>query len=112
MARKVNPENLSWTAPLTNTDGSLIDYALAYELGVGPVGGPYVATASFPGTLNPNGMYEAPLPALALDDDVPYGLVLNAFNTLAPDLKSDWSNEVEIIFTGKLPNVPTGLEAL
>lgn len=106
---KVNPKDLNWTAPTENTDGTTIDYGLAYELGVGVPGGPYTAVASFPGTLNPDGKYSAPLPDLGLDDDVSYGIVLNAFNTLAPDLKSDWSGEVEIIFTGKLPNVPTGL---
>ena len=105
----INPEKLSWTAPTTNVDGTPIDYELAYDLGIGPVGGPYEVRSTFPGTLNPDGMYEADLPALNLDEDVTYALVLRALNVNLPEAPSEWTGEVEIMFTGKLPNAPTGL---
>ena len=107
----INPKNLSWTAPTENIDGTPIDYELAYDMGIGPVGGPYEVRSTFPGTLNPDGMYEADLPALNLEDGVEFGLVLRAFNVDLPEAPSAWTDEVEVLFTGKLPNAPAGLVA-
>jgi len=107
----LNPQNLSWTAPTENVDGSPIDYPLAYTLGIGDPGGPYTEVASFPGALNPDGMYEAPLPDFDFPEDVVQAIVLRAFNTQQPDVQSAWTNEVEIFVTGKLPNAPTGFSA-
>lgn len=110
---KVNPQELSWTAPTENTDGSAIDYALAYELGwrIDPAAA-FEPVASFPGTLNQDGTYTADIPNFSFPADTVFQLALNAFRQDAPELKSDWSNTIEVLISGKVPLAPASFDVL
>lgn len=110
---KVNPQELSWTAPTENTDGTPIDYALAYELGwrIDPAAA-FEPVASFPGQLNPDGSYRADIPAFNFPGDQVFQLALNAFRQDAPQLKSDWSNAIEVLISGKVPLAPASFDVL
>lgn len=81
---------LRWTAPTENTDGSPIDYSLAYNL--------YVDGAlfsSFPGSLNPDGKYETDIAPLGLAKGT-HTLSLSAFDTAKPERESVRSNSIQI----------------
>ena len=55
---KFNPKTLSWSAPTENEDGTPIDYALNYELGVAD-GDVTEAVLTLPEELNAEGIYVA-----------------------------------------------------
>lgn len=85
-------KDLRWIAPTENTDGTPIDYDLAYNLYAD--GQPI---ASFPGTLNPEGQYTFPLADVgAMQDPGDYNLTLTAFDTALPDRESEPSNGIVI----------------
>lgn len=101
-----NPRRIFWSAPTQNTDGSPIDYDLAYNMYVNGV-----VTASFPGTLNPDGTYEAlfaDLPAFPKNQVLT--VALSAFATSNPARESAPSTSVEVEFVG-IPSAPFGLVA-
>lgn len=110
---QVNPKNLSWIAPTTNTDGSPITNPLDYELGVRRAedAAPQ-AYMSVVGSLQEGGDYNAPLDKTGLQTGVPLFLSLRAINRMDPsnpmdDLTSAWSNEVEILLSNGIPEAPT-----
>ena len=105
---RINPTKLNWTAPTTNTDGSLIIEALNYTLGVSD-GATFIEVISFPGSLNPGGEYEVTIQDTALTDGT-HTIALAAFVVSAPDIKSDWSNAIDILLVG-VPASPLGLVA-
>lgn len=90
-------ENLTWSAPTENTDGTAIDYALTYQLYIDDQ-----ATSTFPGTLNETGLYSyrlADVAALAAPGS--YSLTLTAFPegvdlATEPERESDPSNAIVI----------------
>lgn len=102
----VNPIVIKWQAPTKNVDGSNIDYELAYELEVnGDV------TASFPGRLNPDGLYEQDAePLFENTTSGQYTVRLRAFRVDQPDLMSDWSNVVIYTFDKRVPEAPLLVE--
>lgn len=105
-----NRTHLKWQAPTENTDGTPIDYALDYELGR-ESNGDFVPLAVFPGTLNQDGSYSAPLADFALD----YGthtMALRAINRDKPHLISEWSNSISFTLSTETPKAPFGLSAV
>jgi hypothetical protein len=96
---QVNPNRIIWRAPTQNVDGSAIDYNLAYEL---EVDGEAVVT--FPGTLNPNGLYSAEfadMPPIVGEAEI----ALRAFDTDNPRRKSAPSQTIQVAFFPN-PNAP------
>lgn len=102
---KINPKNLSWTAPTENTDGSPIENALSYRLVVNGTD-----FADFPGSLNADGRFEQPIAMLGLPEGR-HTLHLKAFYVEDPDSISDPSNGVEIFLGVLKPNPPTAFSA-
>lgn len=99
-----NPTKLSWTAPTEREDGSPITGDLTYSLWIDGV-----ESQSLPGSLNPEGKYEA---ALTISEPGQYSLYLTATETY-PDgkaLTSQPSNAVEIEVTAA-PLAPAALAA-
>lgn len=100
----LNPRRITWTAPTENTDGTAIDYQLAYALLVD--GEP---VADFPGTLNPDGTYEAlfaDLPPIHGEAEI----ALVAFDVAIPDRRSAPSGTLQVAFFPN-PLPPTNLGA-
>jgi len=98
--------NLTWTAPTENTDGSPIDYELAYNLYIDGV-----QALAFPGTLNPDGRYSfAAADVPQLQEPGTYELTLTAFNTNVPDIESDPSNALTLTVVA-VPLAPTAFSA-
>lgn len=105
---KINPQEITWTAPTENTDGSPITEPLNYTLGVHD-GTDFVEQLSFPGSLNTDGRYTAPIDGLNLPPGATT-IALLAFYVDAPDAKSAWSGSLDILL-GVQPNAPFGLDA-
>lgn len=97
-----NPTKIIWRAPTLNTDGTPIDYALDYELGV-VEGSAVTPVAVFPGSLNPDGTYEQPLSAFGPGS---HTIVLRALNRNQPDLRSVWTNPVTFVVSTETPQPP------
>jgi hypothetical protein len=57
----LNHTKFTWTAPTKNVDGTPITYALDYTFYANKVGDQPVAILTTPGSLNPQGQYEAPI---------------------------------------------------
>lgn len=102
-----NPRRIFWRAPTENTDGTPIDYPLAYNLYVNDV-----LTASFPGTLNEDGTYEFLFADLGspLPPEQTHVVALTAFSTENPARESAKSTTAEVLFF-KVPKAPFGLVA-
>ncbi|WP_417500771.1 hypothetical protein [Marinobacter sp.] len=92
---KVNPTTLSWQAPTTNVDGSLIDYELEYEVGIAgdSTEGDYAPLATIPGQLRERETYVAPIADLPLDHGE-HTIALRSFDKAQPDRMSEWSEPV------------------
>lgn len=104
---KINPKTLSWQAPTTNTDGTPIQYALEYELGV-ETNGAFVPQLTVPAQLNSDGRYEAAIEGMAFE----YGQHTVAMRTFAKDepaRKSVWSASVNFTLSRQIPNPPMDL---
>lgn len=101
-----NPRtSISWNAPTQNTDGSPITDQLTYNLYVDNVN-----TASFPGTLNPDGKYSfllADLPVISQPGS--YQFELTAQDESGDE--SDRSNAITIVRGETIPNAPTSFAA-
>jgi len=102
-----NPTRIKWRAPTENTDGTAINYSLAYNLYVNGA-----VTASFPGTLNPDGTYEFLFADLGspLPKEQVHKIALSAFSTENPSRESAPSTEVEVTFF-VIPKAPFALVA-
>ena len=106
---KINPTEISWTAPTENVDGTPVTEPLSYTLGVHD-GADFVEQISFPGTLNADGNYTAPIESLNLPQGVST-ISLLAFYVSDPETtKSDWANPLDV-HLGLQPNPPFGLDA-
>lgn len=103
----VNPQTLTWQAPTENVDGTPIDYELVYDLGV-TQGGLWEVIAQFPGTLNPDGTYSAPLADFAFEDGE-HTIGLRSVRADLPSLVSEWSNTVTFEVENDTPNPPAAL---
>lgn len=103
MAR-INPVQISWSAPTENTDGTPVVEALSYRLAVD--GADFL---DFPGTLNQDGRYSEATEFMSLPEGVVLNLTLRAFYVNEPNLISDPSNAIEIILGVSNPNPPFGL---
>lgn len=100
----INPTVLKWRAPTKNVDGTSIDYEMAYELEVNTV-----LTATFPGRLNPDGLYEQSTDTM-FPEYGEYVVRLRAFRIDMPEVKSDWSNAVTYFFDKRVPEAPLLVE--
>ena len=105
----INPKKLSWKAPTENTDGTPIAGALSYTLGVMTDTGVFSDVASFPGSLNPDGTYEALFADMPAFGTGTVELALKAFYVEQPELVSDWSSSITASFGVVNPNAPFGL---
>ena len=105
---KVNPKNLLWQAPTTNVDGTPIDYALEYEVGLVSDAGVLEPLMTVPAQLQTGNSYEAPIGGLALDWGT-YEIALRTFAKDDPARKSDWSQTVEFALSERIPNPPLEL---
>lgn len=101
----INPTNLTWRAPTTNTDGTPIQYELSYELGVvGPQGDiqPYVTVV---GSLRETDDYVAPISDMQFSAGE-HQVVLRALAENDPQRASEWSQPVTFIISDEIPNAP------
>jgi len=101
----VNPESISWQAPTQNTDGSPVKGPLTYNLyradnEADLVRDPANYFLALPGSLNPDGNYEAALP------DFPEGRHVIALTAVDIDGdESELSNDLGFRI-GIAPNAP------
>lgn len=106
-----NKTKFTWQAPTENTDGTAIDYPLDYELGVA-VDTIYQPVSVFPGTLNPDGTYEALIANFAAFDAFgTYEVVLRAINRNNPTAISDWSAPLVFTLSAEIPTAPLAFAA-
>ena len=101
---KINPTTLSWKAPTENEDNTPIDYELGYEVGV-KAGDTFMPIYATPGSLNPDGNYEAPIEAMNFQDGV-HTIAMRAFRADSPSVMSKWSNELSFEIENDRPNAP------
>jgi hypothetical protein len=104
-----NPTTLKWTAPTKKVDGTDIEpgRGLAYTLLVDAV-----ETLDFPGSLNPDGTYSAPLDQMLFTESQLYSITLKAFFTDAPTDKSAPSGALDIMFVSAVvPEAPLDFSA-
>ena len=106
---KINPTKLSWVAPVTNEDGTPIDYALEYEAGLESDTGSLVPLMVIPAQLQTGNEYEAPIADLGLGSGATYRIALRTFAKDDPNRKSVWSNKVEFAISDRIPNPPLEL---
>lgn len=105
---------LTWNAPLTAVDGTPYTQAeidsFIYELGYrANPGEQFLPHASFPGTLNPGGKYEADFVDMPGLPTTPVEVALRTVDASEdPALKSAWSETVPLDL-GSVPNPPTNL---
>lgn len=109
-----NKTQISWQAPVENTDGTPIDYPLDYELAIRSEGAAdYNPVSVFPGTLNPDGSYNAQLADFAVFDSLgTFNVAMRAINRDKPSAVSDWSNEITFVLSAEIPMAPFGLAAI
>lgn len=106
----VNPKTLSWTAPTENVDGSPIDYDLNYEVGLVDIDtGDIVPIMTLPGSLNPDGRYEAPIDELMLNPG-DYTLALRAYEKGNESRESAWSDSRVNFALMTVPTAPLDLK--
>jgi hypothetical protein len=94
-----NPSKLIWSAPTERVDGTPISGVLGYRLYLDGI-----AFADFPGTLNPDGNYEAPL---TITEYGQYTATLSAIETYedGKSRESAQSNDVTFMITAA-PKAP------
>jgi hypothetical protein len=106
-----NKTKFTWIAPTENTDGTLIDYSLAYELGVQDAQDELQAISVFPGTLNPDGNYSALLSEFPVFNDFKqYTISLRSINTVN-SASSDWAASISFTLSAEVPKPPLALAA-
>lgn len=110
-----NPKTLSWIAPQKNSDGSPIDYELAYEVGLVVSTTEVTPLATFPGrfaeTTADGDRYTASIADLNLDSGQEYTLVMRTLSTDTPQRMSVWSDEsVSFFLSDRIPAPPFSLE--
>ena len=107
---KVNPTKMKWQAPTKNNDGSLIDYALNYEVGLEDENGKLQPLMVIPGQLQiqDGGDYTAPIADLGLAAGRTYRIALRTFAKDEPARKSVYSEMVEFAISDRVPNPPLG----
>lgn len=103
----INPEKFQWRAPDTNTDGTAITVPLNYELGVANESGVFEPYMTIVGTLQTDGVYQAPIS----DAFTTTGNYTVALRTLANIdegnvQQSEWTDAVEFIISEQVPNSP------
>ena len=106
---KINPTKLSWQAPVTNVDGTPIDYVLQYEVGLMDAQGVLQPLIVIPAQLQSGNEYEAPIADLQLASGSTYNIALRTFAKEDPARKSTWSNKVEFAISDRIPNAPLEL---
>lgn len=104
---KVNPTKLTWQAPTTNVDGTPINYAIEYEVGI-VTGDTIDVLMVVPAQLQTDTGYEAPISELGLDYGV-YEIVLRTFAKDDPERVSAWSNPADFAISREIPNAPLDL---
>ena len=104
-------EQITWTAPIENVDGSPIDYALTYRLYIDDI-----PTMTFPGSLNETGVYSFPLADVgAIQAPGTIKLELTAFPEgvdleQEPERESAKSNSIQVLVAAVLvPKEPADL---
>jgi hypothetical protein len=102
---KVNPKQLIWQAPTTNVDGTPIDYALNYEVGLS-VDGKMEPLMVVPGQLQGGGEYTAPIADLGLAPGRVYAIALRSFAKEQPARKSAYSGTVKFAISERIPSAP------
>jgi hypothetical protein len=109
----VNPKTLGWTAPKTNTDGTEINYALEYEVGIDTdlLPGGYEPLMTVPGQLQDGDRYEAPVEDLGLEPGE-HVVALRTFAKDDPARKSEWSEPVMFAISEEIPNAPLDLRVI
>lgn len=103
---KINPEKLAWTAPKTNVDGTPIDYALEYEVGLQDEEGALVPLMVVPSQLQTDEGYEAPIADLGLESGKVYRVALRTFAKEEPKRVSAWSDVVSFAISDRIPSPP------
>jgi len=101
----VNPTRVTWTAPTENEDGTPIDYELSYDVGKKLADGSFVPIYTTPGSLNPDGTYEAPIAEMGFEDGK-HEIAMRAFRVDVPTLRSVWSNTVQFEVEVNKPGAP------
>lgn len=107
---KINPKRILWTAPTQNQDGTPIDYALEYELGV-EIDGVVTPKLVIPAQLNGEGSYEAPIADMGFEFGQ-HNIALRTFAKDDPARKSVWSASVNFTLSRRIPNPPVDLRLL
>jgi len=105
---KVNPTQMTWQAPTTNTDGTPIDYFLNYEIGLEDANGQLQPLMVIPGQLQDGGQYTAPIADLGLAAGSVYRIALRTFAKDQPARKSVYSALVDFAISDRIPNPPLG----
>ena len=108
---RVNPNKISWHAPTENTDGTPIEYALEYELGVkkdGEITAHTVVPAQLRDEDTPD-EYEAPIEDMGFEVGE-HVIALRAFAKDDPERMSDWSETLKFAISDEVPRAPFGLE--
>ena len=103
---KVNPTILSWKAPTTNVDGTPIDYALEYEVGLVGADGSIAPLMVVASQLQTGDTYEAPIADLGLEVGQTYAIAMRTFAKEQPSRKSTWSAQVEFAISNRIPMPP------
>lgn len=106
---KVNPTKLKWLAPSENVDGTPIDYALEYEVGLEDSDGSLSALMVVASQLQSDDVYEAPIADLGLEAGRTYRIALRTFAKDEPQRKSAWSGRVEFAISDRIPGPPLSL---
>ena len=102
---KINPKQLSWSAPTTNVDGTPIDYDLEYEVGI--VNGDAISTLMVvPAQLREGVDYVAPIEGLSLASGRVYSLALRAFAKEDSKRVSQWAISGEFAISDRVPSPP------
>ena len=104
----INPTEMTWQAPTTNTDGTPIDYVLNYEVGLEDGNGQLQPLMVIPGQLQEGGEYKAPMGNLGLPVGSTYRIALRTFAKDQPARKSVYSDLVEFAISDRIPNPPLG----
>lgn len=109
---KLNPTTMSWEAPITNVDGTPIDYMLEYEVGLAGENAPgdYDPIATIPGQLRNGETYEAPISDLELTEGE-HTIALRTFAKDTPERISEWSDPVSFMIM-PAPKPPLALRVI
>lgn len=105
----INPRVVKWRGPTQREDGSAIpeDSPLDYDIGVADAGGAIQHLATLIGTLQPDGIYEAPLADFSFTPG-DYTIALRATER-ATGLASRWSTSVQFSIVDAVPNPPNAV---